>query len=159
MGSVELGLLDAVTLDAFGTLVELQDPVPSLQAAFSIDAEAAARGLDAEVAPFAALERIWQHVRALNALVEQRKPWELAKDDARAGELDRTLYELADGLRLVAVALAAYLPETAPRILEALGQSGDLAWENVASGRTVPAQGIGPAEPLFPRVDPPAVAA
>ena len=46
---MELGLLDAVTLDAFGTLVELQDPVPRLQAAFSVDAEAAARGLDAEV--------------------------------------------------------------------------------------------------------------
>jgi methionyl-tRNA synthetase len=107
----------------------------------------------------AGLERIWQQVRALNALVEQRKPWELAKDDARADELDRTLYELTDGLRAVAVALAAYLPETAPRILEALGQPVDLAWENVAYGRTAPAERIGPAEPLFPRVDPPVVAA
>ena len=42
-------------------------------------------------------------------------------------ELDRVLYTLADGLRAVAVALAPYLPETAPRILEALGQPDDLA--------------------------------
>ena len=100
-----------------------------------------------------ALERIWQQVRALNALVEQRKPWELAKDDARADELDRTLYELVDGLRAIGVALAPYLPETAPRILAALGQPADIAWENIAAHRTVAADGIEPAPPLFPRVD------
>jgi len=47
---VELGGIDAVTLDAFGTLVELEDPVPRLQARFGIDAGAARRGLDAEIA-------------------------------------------------------------------------------------------------------------
>ena len=50
MGFVELGLLDAVTLDAFGTLVELDDPVARVQAAFGVGAEAAALGLDAEIA-------------------------------------------------------------------------------------------------------------
>lgn len=50
MGTVELGFLDAVTLDAFGTLVELDDPVPRLQARFGVDADAARRGLDAEIA-------------------------------------------------------------------------------------------------------------
>ena len=37
-------------------------------------------------------------------------PWQLAKDEARADELDRVLYDLVDGLRAVAVALAAYVP-------------------------------------------------
>ena len=105
-----------------------------------------------------ALERIWKEVRSLNALVEERKPWELAKEEARAAELDRTLYELADGLRAVAVALSSYLPETAPRILEALQQPDDLAWDGVAPGRTDPAAGIEPAAPLFPRVDAPTAA-
>jgi methionyl-tRNA synthetase len=106
-----------------------------------------------------ALERIWKEVRALNALVEERKPWELAKDDSQAADLDRTLYDLADGLRAVAIALAPYLPETAPRILEALRQSADLDWAGVAPGKTAAAEGIEPAEPLFPRVDTPAPAA
>jgi methionyl-tRNA synthetase len=105
------------------------------------------------------LERIWSHVRSLNALVEERKPWELAKDEARAAELDRTLYELADGLRAVAVALAAYLPETAPRILTALRQPDELAWDGVAPGKTTAAEGIEPAAPLFPRIDAPTAAA
>jgi methionyl-tRNA synthetase len=102
---------------------------------------------------------IWDLVRSLNKHVEQTKPWELAKDDARAGELDRVLYDLADGLRVAAVALSAYLPRTAPLILQALGQPEDIAWENVEPGRTVSAEGIEPATPLFPRVDAPTAAA
>jgi len=105
-----------------------------------------------------ALESIWELVRRLNRHVEQTKPWELAKDENRVAELDQVLYELADGLRAIAVAVSSYLPETAPRILAALGQPDDLAWENVASGRAVAADGIEPAEPLFPRVDLPAAA-
>ena len=106
-----------------------------------------------------ALERIWKEIRALNALVEERKPWELAKDEAKAKELDATLYELADGLRAAAVALLPYLPETAPRILEALKQPGDPSWDDVAPRKTVSAEGIEPAEPLFPRVEAPSAAA
>ena len=106
-----------------------------------------------------ALETIWDYVRGLNRHVEQTKPWELAKDPARAADLDQALYELADGLRIAAIALSAYLPETSERILEALGQPPDVAWENVAYGRTPATSGIEPAQPLFPRIDEPATAA
>jgi methionyl-tRNA synthetase len=106
-----------------------------------------------------ALEAIWEVVRTLNKFVTDEKPWELAKDEANAAKLDDVLYTLVDGLRAVAVALAAYLPETSPRILEALGQPDDLAWENVAAGKTVPADGIEASAPLFPRIEAPATAA
>jgi methionyl-tRNA synthetase len=106
-----------------------------------------------------AVDVIWDLVRSLNKHVEQTKPWELAKDEAHAGDLDRVLYDLADGLRVAAVALSAYLPRTAPLILQALGQPVDVGWENVDSGRTIAAEGIGPATPLFPRVDAPTAAA
>jgi methionyl-tRNA synthetase len=101
----------------------------------------------------AALEAIWTVIRSLNRYVEKRAPWQLAKDPTKSEELDRTLYDLADGLRAVAIALSAYLPETAPRILGALGQSDDLAWDGVAYGWTAAADAIEPAEPLFPRVE------
>jgi methionyl-tRNA synthetase len=103
-----------------------------------------------------ALDEIWELVRALNRHVEQNAPWELAKDESRAGDLDRVLFDLADGLRVLAVALAAYLPETAPQILAALDQDASLDWAGARSGRTRAAEGIAPAEPLFPRVDAPA---
>jgi methionyl-tRNA synthetase len=102
------------------------------------------------------LDEIWEVVRALNRHVEQNAPWELAKDDAKAGELDRVLFDLVDGLRVLAIVLSPYLPDTAPRILAALGQDESLDWEGARSGRTRGADGIAPAQPLFPRVDAPA---
>jgi methionyl-tRNA synthetase len=101
----------------------------------------------------AALDRIWDQIRRLNRYVEQTKPWELARDADRADELAGVLYDLADGLRLTAVALWAYIPATSERILAALGQPVDPTWEYVAPGRTVEASGITATEPLFPRVD------
>jgi len=99
------------------------------------------------------LDTIWDTVRELNRLVERSKPWELAKDDDKAAELDTVLYDLADGVRSVAVALHAYLPATALAILRALGQSSDVGWDGVRSGRLEPSDGIEPAPPLFPRVE------
>src|SRR5262249_55014059 len=106
----------------------------------------------------AAAETIWTLVRALNKHVEETRPWDLAKDESRAQELDRGLYELADGLRIATVALSSFLPQSAPAILQALGQPDDVSWDNVAPGRTVEADGIEPAAPLFPRVDAPTAA-
>jgi methionyl-tRNA synthetase len=103
-----------------------------------------------------ALDEIWEVVRTLNRHVEQNAPWELAKDQARSADLDRVLFDLADGLRVLAVGLSPFLPETAPQILEALGQDPGLDWAGVRSGLTRAAEGIEPAQPLFPRVDAPA---
>jgi methionyl-tRNA synthetase len=127
------------------------------------DAIAAVRdGVPAKLDVFdvtGAADVIWDLVRALNRHVETTKPWELAKDESRAAELDRVLYDLADGLRVATIALEAYLPKTAPLVLRALGQPEDFSWEEVAAGRTVAAAGIEPAAPLFPRVDLPTAAA
>jgi methionyl-tRNA synthetase len=100
-----------------------------------------------------ALEEIWQAVRRLNQHVEATAPWELAKDDARARELDTVLYELADGLCAIAVALAPYLPETAPRILEALRQPLDVSVDRIRPQTAEAVDGIEAAPPLFPRIE------
>jgi methionyl-tRNA synthetase len=106
----------------------------------------------------AALEEIWQAVRRLNQYVEANAPWELAKDEGKAGELDAVLYDLADGLVAIAVAVSAYLPETAPRILDALRQPADPSFERVRRQTAEAAEGIEAALPLFPRVEEPAPA-
>jgi len=66
------------------------------------------------------------------------------------------LYDLVDGLRAVAVALSAYIPETSASILAALGQTADVDWSLVAYGLTPETDGIEPATPLFPRLELPA---
>jgi methionyl-tRNA synthetase len=137
----------------------------AVPAAVGEELAAAATALRDEIPPLldryditSALDRIWDYVRRLNRHVEQTKPWELAKDPAREPDLVRALYELADGLRVAATALFAYIPETSTRILEALGQPHDVAWENVAAERTEAVTGIEPAQPLFPRIDTPTAA-
>ena len=69
-----------------------------------------------------ALEACWAAVRRLNRYVEERRPWDLAKDEVRAGELDRVLANLAEGLRVVTLLLAAYMPDACERLLAALGE-------------------------------------
>jgi methionyl-tRNA synthetase len=68
-----------------------------------------------------ALDEIWQRVRRLNRYVEEQAPWQLAKDEQQAGELDRVLRSLVEGLRTVTVLLWPYLPESCERLLGALG--------------------------------------
>jgi methionyl-tRNA synthetase len=106
-----------------------------------------------------ALDAIWQLVRRLNQYVEETAPWRLAKDESRAAELNEVLYNLADGLTAIAVAVSPWLPESAPRILAALGQNvDDLTLERIRAHAAEAADGIEPAPPLFPRVELPTAA-
>jgi methionyl-tRNA synthetase len=99
------------------------------------------------------IDQIWTLVRELNRYVTEHAPWTLAKDESNAAALDQVLHDLADGLRAAAVALWAYLPETAPLIIEALGQPDRFAWELVAADRVEAGTKIDPAAPLFPRIE------
>ncbi|HEY2571810.1 MAG TPA: methionine--tRNA ligase [Solirubrobacteraceae bacterium] len=96
-----------------------------------------------------ALEEIWQRVRRLNRYVEEQAPWRLAKDDARAGDLDRVLRTLAEGIRCVTVLLWPYLPASCERLLAALG-SPSLSLAGAALGMGGIEQ-VEPLEPLFPK--------
>jgi methionyl-tRNA synthetase len=106
-----------------------------------------------------ALDAIWDGVRALNQYVTAEAPWQLAKDESHAARLDGVLYNLVDGLTALAVALAPFLPATALRILAALNQSSELAWDRLRTGVADEVDGIEAAKPLFPRIELPAPAA
>jgi methionyl-tRNA synthetase len=97
-----------------------------------------------------ALERIWQRVRRLNRYVEERAPWQLAKDEANAGALDETLRSLAEGLRVVTLLLAPYIPETAEKLLNALG-ADDRSLATAAYGAEPGGARIEKLPPLFPK--------
>jgi methionyl-tRNA synthetase len=97
-----------------------------------------------------ALERIWQRVRRLNRYVEERAPWQLAKDEAQAGALDVTLRSLAEGIRTVTVLLHPYIPETAAKLLAALGEE-DLALESAAFGARPGGAAVAKLPQLFPK--------
>ena len=81
-------------------------------------------------------------------------PWEMAKDPTQRILLDGLLYDLLDGIRLVAVLVHPVMPRAAGRIFRMLGLPerdpgpGDLAW-----GRLEPGSALGAIEPLFPRIE------
>ena len=81
-----------------------------------------------------ALERIWQRVRRLNRYVEERAPWQLAKepDAARRSSTPRCARS-PRGIRAVTVLLHPYMPETAAKLLAALGDE-ELALESAGFG-------------------------
>jgi methionyl-tRNA synthetase len=97
-----------------------------------------------------ALERIWQRVRRLNRYVEERAPWQLAKDETKAGELDVALRSLAEGLRVVAVLLHAYMPASTEKALAALGQP-ETSLDSARFGAAPGGASVQPLEPLFPK--------
>jgi methionyl-tRNA synthetase len=121
---------------------------PALAADFDGLAERVAAAID-RVELTQALDEIWQRVRRLNRYVQERAPWELAKDPERAGDLDRVLHSVIEGLRVVTVLLAPYMPATAERLLAALGAPAvDLAGARLGGGRVEAVTAI---EPLFPK--------
>ncbi len=99
-----------------------------------------------------ALDAIWQRVRRLNRFVEERAPWTLAKDEERAGDLDGVLASLAEGVRVVSLLLAPYLPASTERLLDALGaEDRTFAAARLGAGIPAPAAPVGELEPLFPK--------
>jgi methionyl-tRNA synthetase len=98
-----------------------------------------------------ALDVVWQRVRRLNRYVEERAPWELAKDDAKADELDVVLSSLVAGLGSVAILLSAYLPASMDLLLAALGcEQRTLAAAGWGSAVTL-GQPIAKIDSLFPK--------
>jgi methionyl-tRNA synthetase len=96
-----------------------------------------------------ALEEIWQRVRRLNRYVEERAPFRLAKDDGAEAELSYVLANLVEGLRVVTVLLWPYLPDSAERLLGALGVADtSLACATLGRGQIERVEAI---DSLFPK--------
>jgi methionyl-tRNA synthetase len=101
-------------------------------------------------------------VRVVNNYVTDTAPWQVAKDDERAADLDRILYATADALRAVAVLLNPVMPKACALLWSALGADDTLgpladqrvqdagAWGLLPAGATVTKT-----EPLFPRIEDP----
>jgi methionyl-tRNA synthetase len=106
----------------------------------------------------AALDEIWRRIKLLNRYVQEEQPWQLSKDDAQAPRLDEVLYTLAEGLRVVSVLVHPFLPESAERLLAALGRE-DLSLELARFGAVPGGATVGELGQLFPKVEAEAPAA
>jgi methionyl-tRNA synthetase len=149
----EYGNLASRTLAMIGRYREGVVPTagsdPALSEEFSELAEEVARLIERfELTP--ALDAIWQRVRRLNRYVEERAPWQLARDPAKASALDETLASLAEGLRVVSVLLHPFMPAATERLLEALG-APEIAYAVARFDGQAAGQRVKALEPLFPK--------
>ena len=106
-----------------------------------------------------ALESVWSLQAAVDKLIVENKPWDLApraEPEARA-RLGQTLWTAAETLRVAAVLLHPVLPRSTEKIWTQLGLAGSPAEQRIdgLAWGALPAGGrIGKIEAVFPRLDP-----
>ena len=111
-------------------------------------------------------------VSLANQRVDSDKPWELAKasklgEERATTELRATLGDLIEICRIVGLAVAPFMPDTAARVLAQLGfdypygddgNGGPPILDQLRWGARAGETGrVGAAEPLFPRLETEAV--
>lgn len=138
-------------LPAFGGQTELDKEIEAL-------GEKTAADMDALLDRFAfddALKALWGFVSRANKYIDETEPWRLGRE-GDVERLDAVLRTLWEALRLAAILVAPFMPETAARIWSQLGLEGEPAdgaraawkWGDGGDGVKVCRSGI-----LFPRID------
>lgn len=103
-----------------------------------------------------ALSEIWKAVSRTNKYIDETMPWVLAKDEANNARLAQVMYNLTESLRIVAILIQPFMPETPEKIWGQLGIEDrslvewDKAkeWGMYPSGTTVKKGDV-----IFPRID------
>ena len=101
-----------------------------------------------------ALEAIWALIGASNKYIDVTAPWVLAKDEANKERLGTVMYNLAEALRMVAILIQPYLPNTAPKMFAQLGVEGQLTtYEACEFGKLPAGTKVCKGDAMFPRID------
>jgi methionyl-tRNA synthetase len=104
-----------------------------------------------------ALHAVWDLVSRMNKYIDVTAPWVLAKNKASRPQLDLILYNLLEGLRVVAGLIYPVMPDTAATMTRHLGLDADTpfykmaqvsAWKSLTPGIQLPKSIT-----LFPRVE------
>lgn len=96
----------------------------------------------------AALDEIFDLLRRSNKYIDETMPWVLAKDPNNSDRLRTVLYNLLESIRVSANLIRPFLPETADKILEQIGNTDDSLKFNPSN-----TYNLGVATPLFKRID------
>ncbi len=100
-----------------------------------------------------ALDEIFTLLRRSNKYIDETQPWILGKDESKKERLATVLYNLLESIRIAAVLIEPFLPETAQKIYKQLN-TNKTNWESLQefNGMT-PGDKVGTPEILFARID------
>ena len=100
-----------------------------------------------------ALDHIFTLLRRANKYIDETTPWTLGKDPAKKERLDTVLYNLLESIRIDAVLLEPFLPETAQKIFAQLNTKETGLETLEAFGGVKAGDSVGQPEILFARID------
>ena len=105
-----------------------------------------------------AISEIWEIISRSNKYIDETAPWILAKSEEQEDreKLKSVMYHLVENLRIVAVLLTAFMPETSNKMFKQLGIEDEAlrTWESIEKyGKITPEKVIEKGEPLFMRLD------
>ena len=100
-----------------------------------------------------ALMEIFAVIQRANKYIDETAPWALAKDEANRARLESVLYHLCEALRVCGILLNAYLPSTAPKMMEQLGLDASAIDVEKAAYGVQESYTVHKGEALFPRID------
>ena len=102
-----------------------------------------------------ALTDIWKLVGDCNKYIDATAPWVLAKDEANKERLGTVMYHLAECVRIVAVLVGPFMPNTPARIFAQLGVTEPelKTWDSLTFGGLKAGTKVEKGEALFPRID------
>ncbi len=107
-------------------------------------------------APHKALEEVFALIGRANKYIDENAPWALAKDmEANGPRLARVMYDLLEAIRLSAILLTPFMPETCAKIFDQIGAQEDCrTWLSAEKWGALPAAAaVRRGENLFPRID------
>ena len=102
-----------------------------------------------------ALEQIFKTIQRANKYIDENAPWTLAKDPANRARLAAVMYNLLETVRICAVLLTPFIPDSAEKIFDQIGACPCCrTWEKAnVWGRLRPDVTVHKGEALFPRID------
>ena len=102
-----------------------------------------------------ALEQVFKTIQRANKYIDENAPWTLAKDPANRARLATVMYNLLETIRICAVLLTPFIPDSAEKIFDQIGACPCCrTWEKAnVWGSLRPDVTVHKGEALFPRVD------
>ena len=102
-----------------------------------------------------ALDEVFRVIQRANKYIDETAPWVLARDEAQRPRLAAVLYHLLETVRVCAVLLTPFMPESAEKILAQLGADESArTWEGAARFGVLPdGVTVRKGEAVFPRID------
>jgi len=102
-----------------------------------------------------ALEQVFKTIQRANKYIDENAPWTLAKDPANRARLATVMYNLLETVRICAVLLTPFIPDSAEKIFDQIGACPCCrTWEKAnVWGSLRPDVTVHKGEALFPRVD------